>query len=344
MYLNRKFLLSVVFVILAIQCFSQLSVYLPTSTTGQIIEHQYFTLSYSEKHEQAEWVAYELTKAEVAGVITRTNDFRPDPLVKTQSAQLSDYKESGYDRGHLAPAADMKMSHTAMSESFYLSNMSPQSASFNRGIWSKLEKQVRTWAVENESIYVVTGPVFADFLGEIGASGVSVPGYYYKVILDYTPPEVKAIALVLPNEKGAKTLSEYVVSIDFVESLTGIDFYPQLPDDEEQKLEASKDYSKWSFVPTGTRSHKGADVRGSGAANSIAQQCKGTASSTGVRCKSTTKNSSGYCHNHVGQAGNNATAQPANGSASVRCAGITQAGKRCKRMTTSSNGRCYQHP
>ncbi len=107
---------------------------LPTSTTGQIVEHTYFTLSYSEDHEQAEWVYYELTPMLINGTQARTDNFRPDPKVSTVSAQLSDYKGSGYDRGHLCPAGDMKLNKTAMSETFYLSNMSPQEASFNRGI------------------------------------------------------------------------------------------------------------------------------------------------------------------------------------------------------------------
>ncbi|GAH82191.1 unnamed protein product, partial [marine sediment metagenome] len=127
-----------------------------------IIRHTAYTLKYKEKYEQAEWVLYKLTAERVKGSYKRTNDFRPDPMVKTGSATLSDYKGSGYDRGHLAPAGDMKWSTTAMSESFYMSNMSPQNPGFNRGIWKKLEGQVRTWATDNEEIYIVTGPVLSE--------------------------------------------------------------------------------------------------------------------------------------------------------------------------------------
>ena len=104
----------------------------------QIVNHLGYSLSYNEKNEQASWVAYELTADQVRGTVKRKDSFRSDPLIKTGSASLSDYKGSGYDRGHLAPAADMKWSTTAMSESFFMSNMSPQLPGFNRGIWKKL--------------------------------------------------------------------------------------------------------------------------------------------------------------------------------------------------------------
>ncbi len=116
---------------------------LPTSTTGQIVRHTYYTLSYSEKNEQAEWVYYELTPALIRGKQSRTDDYRPDSSVSTISAQLEDYRGSGYDRGHLCPAGDMKLNLTSMSETFYLSNCSPQDRDFNAGIWNDLEERVR---------------------------------------------------------------------------------------------------------------------------------------------------------------------------------------------------------
>ena len=126
----------------------------------QVIEHEYYVLSYSEKHEQAYWVSYLLDSSRLNGGIDRTNDFRIDPFIKTGSATLSDYKGSGYDRGHLVPAADMNFALDAMSETFYMSNMSPQVPSFNRGIWKKLESLVREWANYEGVLYIVTGPIF----------------------------------------------------------------------------------------------------------------------------------------------------------------------------------------
>ncbi len=219
--------------------------YLPTSTTNQVVKHTYYTLSYSEKYEQAEWVAYELTDEMVKGQTERTDNFREDPLVLTGSATLEDYKGSGYDRGHLCPAGDMKINQTAMSESFYLSNMSPQKPDFNRGIWEKLESQVRKWAIENKHLYIITGGVLKGDLPTIGVNKVGVPKYYYKVVLDYTEPEIKEIGFILPNEKSIKQLYEYVISVDSIENLTGIDFFPALPDDIEEELESAVDANKW---------------------------------------------------------------------------------------------------
>lgn len=229
--------------------------YLPTSTTNQIIKHTYYTLSYSEKNEQAEWVAYELTEERVAGNVKRTDNFRIDPVVTTGSSTPEDYKGSPYDRGHLAPAADMKFNSTAMSECFYMSNMSPQVPSFNRGIWQQLEAQVRTWAVAYKDIYIVTGGILKYTMGEIGSNRVSVPKYFYKVVLDYTEPDIKAIALLLPNEKGTKQLEEYVITIDSIETLTGIDFFPALPDPLENELESSVHPEKWTFETIKTKIH-----------------------------------------------------------------------------------------
>ena len=221
--------------------------YLPTSTTDQVIEHTHYSLSYSENNEQAEWVAYELTASEVNGSYDRTDNFRKDPKVETGSASLSDFKGSGYDRGHLAPAGDMSFSHTAMSESFYLSNMTPQEAGFNRGIWRQLESQVRDWARNNGSVYVVTGGILDGSYQDIGYNDVTVPTHYYKVILDYEKPEQKAIAFILPNEKGTKSLEKYAVSIDKVEESTGIDFFHEIPQRIESRLEGSLSSDEWSF-------------------------------------------------------------------------------------------------
>ncbi len=227
-----------------ISCFGQFN-YLPADYDGQVIKRNQYTLCYCEDHEQAAWVAYVLEKNEVYASRERTDDFRPDNNVTTRSASLSDYKGSGYDRGHLSPAADNKISHTAMSESFYLSNMSPQLPGFNRGIWRSLESDVRGWAIKNKKIYVVTGPIFKNNIGSIGINNVTVPGYYYKVILDYDLPEKKAIGFILPHKEGLKNIKQYACSIDKVESVSGIDFFSALPDQEENELEASFDVSLW---------------------------------------------------------------------------------------------------
>jgi endonuclease G len=164
-----------------------------------IINHAGYSLVYDEGPEQAIWVAYELTSNETGKRYKRTNRFLVDYKIATGSAAHGDYSKSGYDRGDLAPAGDLAWSQSSMSESFYYSNISPQTSGFNRGIWKKLEGQVRTWAIENEAVYVVTGPILSPDLTKIGPNQVSVPKYFYKAILDYRGPDIKAIAFIMPN-------------------------------------------------------------------------------------------------------------------------------------------------
>lgn len=212
--------------------------YLPASSGKQIIRHAHFTLAYSEQYEQAVWVAYELTRAEVLQNRERSENFREDPLVISGSASPDDYRRSGFDRGHLAPAGDMGFSEQAMSESFYMSNISPQVPAFNRGIWKDLEENVRKWAVEEGSLYVVTGPVLDGSRRKIGANKVTVPSYFYKVLLDYRGPEIKAVGFLFPNKGSKKKLQSFAIAIDEVEKLTEIDFFSALPDSLEEALES----------------------------------------------------------------------------------------------------------
>ena len=244
--MNIKSILTNLVLILCISIASSAQELLPTSTTGQIVKHTYYTLSYCEKDEQSEWVYYELTSEMVKGRQPRTDDYRPDEKVSNVSEQLEDYRHSGYDRGHLCPAGDMKLNLTSMSESFYLSNMSPQVKEFNDGIWNTLEERVRRWALTCGRIYVVTGGVLTSNKGKIGPDRVSIPKYFYKVIYD-PRGKGKMIAFLIPNEKSEKPLQDYVVTVDSLESLTGIDFFPELPDSIENHLESSKDVSSWSF-------------------------------------------------------------------------------------------------
>ncbi|MFY0594486.1 DNA/RNA non-specific endonuclease [Roseivirga sp.] len=219
----------------------------PAYKTGEaIIERPYYTLRYNEEHEQAMWVAYKLSGDSLKQEkFKRKDDFRKDPRIRTGSATLADYKGSGYDRGHLAPAADFSYDEFALSQSFYMSNMSPQNPSFNRGIWKKLEDRVRNWASENSDIYIVTGPILNNKLNTIGKEEVSIPEYYYKIVLDIQKPEIKAIAFLMKNEKSSEALSSFVVSINRIEELTDLDFFPSMPDDLEEALESSISTAPW---------------------------------------------------------------------------------------------------
>lgn len=221
--------------------------FLPTSTTGQVVQHNAYTLSYSEPHEQAEWVAYSLGKEDIVYTNRERPFFISDPKVQTKSAHWRNYKKSGYDRGHLCPAGDRRATKKLYDETFYTSNISPQKHSFNSGIWNTLEQKTRYWAKKYDHLYVVTGGILDNNLKTIGKGKVAVPKYFYKVLLDYTQPEIKAIAFLMPHQNSKKPLYKFVVSIDELEQKTGIDFFPDLPDAIENKLEASSSYKGWSF-------------------------------------------------------------------------------------------------
>ncbi|MBC7384347.1 MAG: DNA/RNA non-specific endonuclease [Bacteroidia bacterium] len=221
-----------------------------TSTPYDVIYHTGYALHYNEQHEQADWVAYELNLDETVKLFERTNKFLADPKVSTGSASNIDYKGCGYDRGHLAPAADMSWSAQVVKESFYYSNMSPQVPAFNRGIWKRVEEQVRNWAIEYQSVYIVTGPVLSADLASIGPDKVSVPHYYYKVILDGHDPEAKGIAFIIPNLGSTLPLQYYAVTIDSVQKLTNIDFFPLIPDVQEKQIETTLCVACWNWDHT----------------------------------------------------------------------------------------------
>lgn len=262
-----------------------------TDSKDKIITHTGYSFLYNEIHEQADWVAYELTKEETNKIYERTNKFILDPKVTTFTASDSDYKGSGYDRGHLAPASDMGWSSIAMKESFYYSNMSPQKPSFNRGIWKKLEELVRTWAVENNNLYIVTGPVLKKELESIGVNKVSVPKYYYKVILDFREPSIKGIGFILPNRGSKEPLNDYAVTIDSVEKFTGIDFFPSLQDKQENLIESTLCIECWSWKNSKSTN------KISNNKTALSTQCTGT-TKKGKRCKRMTKNENGRCFQH----------------------------------------------
>ena len=178
----------------------------------------------------------------------RSNKFVPDPMVKGATATNEDYTRTGYDRGHMAPAGDMKWSAKAMRESFYFSNICPQKPALNRGIWKELEEQSRLWAKDYGSLLIATGPVITDNMKRMGKNRVGVPGAFYKVICYVSGSEYKAIAFILENKDYKKTsLKSMVIPVDSVEKVTGIDFFPAVPDEQERVMEAKIDWDSWSF-------------------------------------------------------------------------------------------------
>ena len=218
------------------------------STKSQIIEHVGYTVSYNEQRRNPNWVAYELTAQEVAGTEPRGDDFVPDPMVVGRQATTDDYKRSGWDRGHLAPAADMKWSDDAMAESFYMSNISPQNQNLNRGVWKSIEELVRENASRHGKLLVVTGPVFTNKkgLGYIGDNRVLIPNGFYKVLLAYDG-EYTGIGFYCENVAGKKKLTKYARTIDEIEELAGIDFFHMLPDEIETAVESCYQEYEWGL-------------------------------------------------------------------------------------------------
>ena len=217
----------------------------PTSTTGVVVKRDAFAFSYSEEHEQSEWVAYELSSEDFSNRSFQRPFFIEDPKVATRSADWRNYKNSGYDKGHLCPAGDRKSTFTSYRETFFTSNVSPQRHDFNEGVWNRLEQKVRYWSKKYEGLYVVTGGVLSDNLKVIGKEKVAVPNYFYKVLM--TKDQQKMIGFLIPHQKSDRPLYEFVVDVDSIEKITGIDFYPKLSDAKEKALEKSDDYKKWSF-------------------------------------------------------------------------------------------------
>ncbi len=219
--------------------------YPKTDSTAEIVEHIGYSLQYNEQHEQADWVAYVNTPLKINGIEKRKDAFKSDPLIASGSAENSDYYKSGYDRGHLAPAADMKWSKQAMKESFYLSNMSPQLPAFNRGVWKKLEEKVRAWSLESDSIYVITGPLLEDTLPSIGLNKVSIPNKYFKALVRFERKELQGIAFLLDNEGSTKEVSSFLMTIDELEERIGIDLFYGLEKATEQQFESSSCIPCW---------------------------------------------------------------------------------------------------
>lgn len=218
-----------------------------TDKEEQIIRHTGYTVSYNNTWRLPNWVAYELTREETKGNAARTDIFIIDPLVKGTSATNKDYSRSGFDRGHMAPAGDMKWSSTAMKESFYFSNMCPQVPGLNRGRWKDLEEQIREWAAEDSALVIICGPLVNKKHSTIGQNHIAVPRAFFKVILAPYVSSPRAIGFIFKNEKDNSPLRSYVVTVDSVESLTGIDFFPALPDVIEKQVEAQCAPSDWGI-------------------------------------------------------------------------------------------------
>ena len=217
-----------------------------TTTKEQIIIHEGFRISYNQSRCIPNWVAYELTKSETYGDVERTDYFDVDPSVSGRQAKYGDYSHTGYDRGHMAPAGDMKWSREAMDACFYLTNICPQNHVLNKGDWNDLEIKCREWARRYGRAWIVTGPIVTSREPKtIGSHHVVVPDAFFKAVMVPQKDSYQAIAFVMNNDATHNEMMDCSMTIDELENLTGIDFYHALPDEVENRVEDKVTLSVW---------------------------------------------------------------------------------------------------
>lgn len=252
----RKLLLSIALVWSSLHAFAQVQqIHLPyeipaklTDRPEQIIKHCGFTISYNKERGTPNWSAWMLTSVMVKNdTLARADVFLPDPCVPySYRVTPSDYTGSGYDRGHMCPAADMAWSQESMHDCFYMSNMCPQVQALNRICWKALESACRKWVMNEDTLYIVAGPIYRSVPMEIGRSHkVDIPTGFFKVILSLRKGNAKAIGFYYQNTTQKQSISTTASTVDYIEHLTGIDFFYKLDDPLEELLESQCDIRDW---------------------------------------------------------------------------------------------------
>ena len=214
----------------------------------QYVAHKGFELVFDGNARIPEWVAYELTAEEVAGEASRGRHYVPDPDIKGEQGDNNDYRNTGWDRGHMAPAGDMKLDEVMMKESFYFSNICPQNRNLNGGDWRTLEELARIYAQKYGRVYVVCGPIIGNNIyGRLGSHHIIIPDAFFKVLLVETSNGYESIGFIMNNEAGHRPLTSYIKTVDEVEDVTGLDFFSLLPNRIERKIEATYDLAVWNL-------------------------------------------------------------------------------------------------
>ena len=217
-------------------------------TPERIVEHTGFTLSFNREHNNPNWAAWELTADEAKGTLPRANDFEPDPkLPENHQVTHADYTRSGYDRGHMVPAADMKWDSKAMNDCFYMSNICPQTHALNAGGWETLESACRRWAKQEGSVYIVCGPIYKGNKHKtIGKDlKITVPEGFFKVVLSMREGKEKAIGFYYANSNAKQTMEQTATTVDEIEALTGMDFFVNIDDRLEERIESTFSLKHW---------------------------------------------------------------------------------------------------
>ncbi len=242
-----KKLLLVFFVCSVAKVYGQQPLELPAlKPREELVKHKFYTLSFVEGYELSSWVAYELKGTQFSENVSYKEKYQEDPLVSTGSATKKDYKDAGFILGQLVPVEDMLFSEEAAIETFYYSNIVPQKPAFNKYMWNKMADIIRAWAKECDTLYIVSGPVLADApFPTFGENKVGIPTRFYKVVLDLKGN--RGMGFVVKGSMSSGSVKTIAMSIDKVEEITGIDFFPALPDDLENKIEAGFKPEEWNF-------------------------------------------------------------------------------------------------
>lgn len=223
---------------------SLMTVAVPRGMNDTLVRYEAFDVHFNSERSIANCALYELVNNELYGTVERGNEFMADPGVKGCPLP-EDYAGSGFDRGHLVPAGDLKWNGTAMRQSFLMTNVGPMHKALNEGGWAKLEEKVREWTARDSALLVFTGPVVSDSDTTLLNGQVKMPSAYYKVIMAPCVRPMRVIAFIYPNGHSGGRLQQYAVSVDEVERRTGLDFFPTLPPEEEQRLESPVNLGAW---------------------------------------------------------------------------------------------------
>ncbi len=223
-----------------------LTVALPDGLPSQIVDYEGYTVSFNRENHTPNYSAWELTRDETEGTVKRSNKFMTDNNVYG-CPDTRDYTRSGYDRGHLCPANDMKWSEEAMNACFYMTNICPQSHDLNNGAWKTLELKTQDWARHDSVLYIIAGPIYtASDRERIGETGVRVPSSFFKVIVAPAVENPRGIAFVYPNMASPGNMMDYSCTIDQLEEMTGYDFFPDMSPELEKKIEAVTSFKEWN--------------------------------------------------------------------------------------------------
>lgn len=222
------------------------SVALPAGVSSSMKDYEGFSVSFNKDNGTPNYVVWELLAAETEGDASRYNKFWQDEELDGCPSTY-DYSYSGYDRGHLCPAADQKWSDQAMVDCFSLANIAPQDHDLNTGAWKTLENKERLWAQRDSAIIIIAGPLYSSSDKErIGDAGVRVPGAFFKVLAAPYLSNPRGIAFVYPNMTAPGNMQNYVMSIRELEKISGFDFFSELPRDEQDRIETTASFNEWN--------------------------------------------------------------------------------------------------